>query len=94
MAIGLFTGRTSPSDSVLPTYDTARELLKKFETRFGSTNCRDLTGCDLGTEEGQNYFKTNNIREQCKGYTEEATRIAMSLIKEKLGSPGTRMSQT
>ncbi len=93
MAIGLFTGRTSPSESVLPTYDTVRELLKKFEARFGSTNCRDLTGCDLGTEEGQNYFKTNNLMDQCKGYTEEATRIAMSLIKEKLGSPGTPMSQ-
>ncbi len=93
MAVGLFTGRNSPSESVLPAYDTVRELLKKFEARFGSTNCRDLTGCDLGTEEGQNYFVTNNIREQCKGYTEEATRIAMSLIKEKLGSPGTSMSQ-
>jgi hypothetical protein len=87
MAISLFAGRTSPSESVLPTYDTARELLSIFQTKFGSTNCRDLTGCDLGTEEGQTHFKTNNGMERCKGYTEEAARIAMSLIEERLGSP-------
>jgi hypothetical protein len=93
MAISLFTGRNSPTESVLPAYETVRKLLEIFEARFGSTNCRDLTGCDLGTDEGQNYFKTNNLRTQCKGYTEESTRIAMSLIEEKLGSPSTPKSQ-
>jgi Putative redox-active protein (C_GCAxxG_C_C) len=93
MAISLFTGRNSPTESVLPAYDTVRKLLEIFETRFGSTNCRDLTGCDLGTDEGQNYFKTNNLIAQCKGYTEESTRITMSLIAEKLGSPSTLKSQ-
>ena len=93
MAISLFTGRKSPSESVLPAYDTVRKLLELFEARFGSTNCRDLTGCDLGTDEGQDYFKSNNLIDQCRQYTEESTRIAMSLIEEKLGSPSTPMSQ-
>jgi hypothetical protein len=92
MAISLFTGRSAPDESVAPAYATVRMLLKAFEARFGSTNCRDLTGCDLGTDEGQNYFKTNNLIERCRGYTEEATKIAMSLIKEKLGSPPTPTS--
>jgi Putative redox-active protein (C_GCAxxG_C_C) len=93
MAISLFTGRKSPSESVLPAYDTVRKLLELFEARFGSTNCRDLTGCDLGTDEGQNYFKSNNLIDQCRQYTEESTRIAMLLIEEKLGSPSTPRSQ-
>ncbi len=93
MAISLFTGRKSPSESVLPVYDKVRKLLETFEARFGSTNCRDLTGCDLGTDEGQNYFKSNNLIDQCRQYTEESTRIAMSLIEEKLGSPSTPRSQ-
>ncbi len=93
MAISLFTGRKSPAESVLPAYDSVRKLLENFEARFGSTNCRDLTGCDLGTDEGQNYFKSNNLIDQCKQYTEESTRIAMSLIEEKLGSPSTPRSQ-
>jgi len=88
MAISLFTGRSSPTESVMPAYDTVRKLLEIFEARFGSTNCMVLTGCDLGTEEGQNYFKTDNLIDQCKGYTEEATRIAMILIQEKLGREG------
>jgi hypothetical protein len=93
MAISLFTGRSTPSESVLPAYDTVRRLLELFEARFGSTNCRNLTGCDLGTDEGQNHFKKNNLLERCKGYTEEATRMAMMLIQEKLGSPRSPMSQ-
>jgi hypothetical protein len=92
MAISMFTGRNSPTESVLPAYDTVRKLLELFEARFGSTNCRDLTGCDLGTDEGQNYFKDNNLIQRCQGYTEEATRIAVSLIEEKLGSPSTPSS--
>jgi len=93
MAISLFTGRSSPTESVLPAYETVRKLLEMFEARFGSTNCKVLTGCDLGTDEGQNDFKTNNLMEQCKVYTEEATRIAVSLIEERLGSPSTPISQ-
>ncbi len=93
MAISLFTGRKSPTESVLPTYDTVRKLLEMFEARFGSTNCRDLTECDLGTEEGQSQFKANNLIEQCKHYAEEATRMAMLLIEERLGSPSTPISQ-
>lgn len=40
--------------------------------------------CDLGTEEGQHFFKTNNLREKCKQYTEGATGMVVQLIDEKL----------
>lgn len=86
MSISLFAGRTSPEESVLGSYDMTRKFLEMFESRFGSTNCRTLIGCDLGTEEGQNHFRTNNLREQCTLYTEEATRMAMSIIEEKLSA--------
>ncbi|MGB6063169.1 MAG: C-GCAxxG-C-C family protein [Desulfomonilaceae bacterium] len=89
MAIGLCLGRTTPNESVAPAYGAVGKFSEKFKARFGSINCKDLTGCDLGTEEGQNYFKANNLKEQCKGYTEEAARIAMLLIEEELGNPGT-----
>jgi C_GCAxxG_C_C family probable redox protein len=85
MAIGLFTGRNSPNDSRDEAYALVQKLLDLFETKFGSTNCKQLTGCDLGTEEGQNYFKTNNLIEQCKTFTEDATRMAMSLVRERSG---------
>jgi C_GCAxxG_C_C family probable redox protein len=87
MAISLFSGRTSANESILPTYEAVRQLLQRFAERFGSTNCQDLTGCDLGTDEGQNYFKTNNIRDKCRQLTEEATAIAATLIEEHLSKP-------
>jgi C_GCAxxG_C_C family probable redox protein len=87
MAIGLFSGRTAADESVLPTYEAVQELLKRFAGRFGSTNCRELTGCDLGTDEGQNYFKDNNIIETCRHFTEGATAMAATLIEERLGKP-------
>ena len=89
MAISLCVGRTDPNESVAPAYITVRKFLEMFKDRFGSINCRDLIGCDLGTEEGQNYFKSNDIREHCKGYTKEAARIAMLLLEEKLSNPST-----
>ncbi len=61
-----------------------RKLVEEFGSKFGSTNCKELTGCDLGTEEGQKYFKENNIRQKCRIFTEEATRISLSLIEDKL----------
>jgi C_GCAxxG_C_C family probable redox protein len=83
MAINLFYGRSLPDESVETSYIRVRKLISMFETKFGSTSCKQLTGCDLGTKEGLSTFMTNNLIEQCKNYTEEATRMAMSIIEEK-----------
>ena len=83
MGLNLFTGRTSPNHDTEKNYTAVRRLTELFEEQFGSTNCKQLTGCDLGTQEGQEIFKANKLRDQCKKYTEEATRIAMLLIEEQ-----------
>ena len=82
LAISLFHGRNSKEDSVNPAYTRVRKLLDRFEKEFGSTNCRELTGCDLGTKAGLDYFMENDIRKKCINYTEDATRMAMTLIEE------------
>jgi hypothetical protein len=58
-------------------------MIKMFADRFGSTNCKELTGVDLATEEGRKQFYKNNMIEQCKNFTEEATRMAMTIIEDK-----------
>jgi len=83
MAINVFLGRNLPAEPVDKSYMAVKKLINMFEGKFGSTNCKQLTGCDLGTEEGQRTFKLNNIIEKCRNYVEEATRIAMSIIEEK-----------
>jgi C_GCAxxG_C_C family probable redox protein len=86
MGISLFTGRKSPTQPVVEAYGTVRQLLDMFESKFGSTNCKDLIGCDLGTEEGQEHFKESNLSQQCKSYTEEATKMALILLESKRGN--------
>ena len=83
MAINLFYGRSRPEESLESNFAVVQTLINKFESKFGSTNCKKLIGCDLGTEEGQNTFKENNLVEQCKDFTEEATKIAMSIIQNE-----------
>ncbi len=83
MSIGLFAGRSAPTEKVAESYSMVRELIAEFRRQFGSINCRDLTGCDLGTEEGQKFFKENNIKKKCRAFTEEATRLSLSLAKAK-----------
>lgn len=86
MAIGVFSGRNAPRESVTDSYGMVRKLVEDFGSQFGSTNCKELTGCDLGTDEGQKYFKENNIKRRCRIFTEQATRISMGLIKQKVRS--------
>ncbi len=83
MAISIFYGRGLPDEPIDKSYVPVRKLIDTFENKFGSTNCRELTGCDLGTVEGRKIFWETNMLERCRGYTEEATRMAMSIIEEK-----------
>ena len=83
MALGLVFGRTDPSKPVDESYDAVGEFLKAFQQKFQSTNCQQLLKVDLGTDEGQNSFNSNNLIGQCLGYAEEATRMAMTIIEAK-----------
>lgn len=80
MAIGLFTGRNKSDESSKKNYAAVQKLVNRFQGKFKTTNCKELTGCDLGTEEGLKKFKENNIMSKCRQYTEEATRITMTII--------------
>jgi C_GCAxxG_C_C family probable redox protein len=84
MALNIFYGRNIPNEPTDENYIAVRKLLGEFEKRFGSSNCKELTGCDLGTQEGHDTFiSSRKLIEQCKEYVEEATRMAMSIIEER-----------
>jgi C_GCAxxG_C_C family probable redox protein len=82
MGINLVTGRNSPAESIEVNYTLIQELISRFEKQYGSVNCRQLIGCDLATEAGQQYFMENNLMESCLKYAEDATNIAVSLLAE------------
>ena len=83
MALNLLTGQSSPNESVEENYAAVQKLLSAFEDKFGSTNCQELIACDLGTRKGQETFEANNLDEQCKRYTEQATRLTMQLLSQQ-----------
>ncbi len=83
MAISLFSGRNAPDEKVDTNYTMVQRLIDMFENEFGTTNCRQLLGCDLRTAQGQNQFMEDNLIKQCKIYTEKATQMATSLIEER-----------
>jgi C_GCAxxG_C_C family probable redox protein len=80
LSINLMTGRNDPKGSVEKNYTLVRTFLNAFQDKFGSTNCRELIGCDLGTKEGQAYFKAHDLKKDCFAYTREATRIALMIL--------------
>jgi C_GCAxxG_C_C family probable redox protein len=89
MGINLTAGRNSPAESLEVCYALIQKLISRFESQYGSINCRQLIGCDLATEAGQRYFKENNLMESCLQYAGGATRLAIALITEQQ-SPGVK----
>jgi len=55
--VGIRFGRASPEESPKRVWDTVDKYVAEFRERFGSVNCRELTGLDLKTESGlKDYF--------------------------------------
>ena len=83
LALNLSLGRESNSDSFDENYSAVQKLLEEFEARFGSSNCTELLGCDLGSKEGQEKFKEEGLFERCREFTGEAAKISAELLKDK-----------
>lgn len=83
LAINMLCGRDDTTSTVEGNYAIVREFVRRFEAEFGSTNCRQLVGCHLGTPEGQTFFKENNLWEKCLVYTREAGRLAVSSLQTR-----------
>jgi hypothetical protein len=81
MSLGIFRGKSEPGDDVDDIYEKVRNLIDSFEVKFGSTTCKGLLGCDLGTEEGQTTFIERDLIVNCYQYTEEATRMTMRILE-------------
>jgi len=90
MALGLAFGREKPDDLAAVSRTTAacRKLCKRFETEFGSCNCRDVQHHIFGRSfnltdprEGMEFVKANAIK-KCRLPAERAARITGELILE------------
>ncbi len=80
LALNIVLGRSSSDESVERNYEAIQSLINGFKGEFGSTNCKELLGCDLGTNEGQKAFCENDLHLKCREYTGKATELAREII--------------
>ncbi len=80
MAIGLSRGRNAKSDPREPSAVPGAELQRRFRSEFGTIMCRELTGCDLTTPEGQEAFKAVQAAGTCRKFVEMAARTTVELL--------------
>ncbi|WP_243359776.1 C-GCAxxG-C-C family protein [Fundidesulfovibrio terrae] len=53
LALGLATGRNAPDQDFYACAGLVQELVDRFRERFASTDCVDVLGLDLRTDEGR-----------------------------------------
>ena len=70
IALGLSSGfkEEDRRDKINEVYARVHHLIDDFAAKEGTIKCRDLLKCDLSSEEGQKFFRENNLRENCKSY--------------------------
>jgi C_GCAxxG_C_C family probable redox protein len=84
IAIGIKYGRGEIDDKTATenTYAKTKELMEKFQERQGSFICKELLdGCDLTTEEGQLYFRENDMfNSVCKKCVGNVVQILENIL--------------
>ena len=81
MVLGFITNSENEKLAKEETYSLVQGFSRKFHEIHGDVNCERLLGCDLGTVEGQDYFKSNNLNQRCTGFVKDAALILEELIK-------------
>ena len=79
ISLGLLNGWRNPGAAVDEIYTQVQALISEFTKRFGSNNCQTLTGCHLGTTEGQERFRETGQLSLCLTYVETVTRLVIDM---------------
>jgi C_GCAxxG_C_C family probable redox protein len=83
LVLGVRNGQemaTNPVQARGPLYERVATLMNAFRERNGGLTCRDLTGCDLRTPEGQEQYKTRDLHHTlCR----KLVASAVELLEEK-----------
>lgn len=84
LALNLMLGRKSADDTVERNYTAVQELVNSYTELYGSTNCAELLGCDLGSHEGQSKFTDEKLHRRCREFTGMAADLAIKIIEKEL----------
>ncbi len=82
MVLGLLSGEHVNNNDELKSqsYALVKAFFRQFNGEFKTTNCSELTGCDLNTPEGSEKFREEGIMEGiCAGCVSRAVEIVESI---------------
>lgn len=85
LILGLKYGMTDPEagEDKEKTYEKVRKLLYMIQENFGSVNCKDLLGVDVGTAEGRQELKEKNLSDKvCSKVVGEVVRSVEILFDQ------------
>ena len=85
MTIGLKYGSSRPhdKDKKEKSYEVAREYIRRFTERNGTTVCRDLLGCDIGTADGYERAKQQGLFDTvCNKLVKDAVEILEDMLSK------------
>ena len=86
MVLGSVFGRRSMGDGMEGIIDgtrPARKLVRHFQSRFGTVNCRDLTQTDLADPVKADAYFAGGGLEQCAGVTGEVAAFVGGLLYDE-----------
>lgn len=85
LVLGMRYGRGSKDDKSATelTYLKTRELMDKFIEKFGTVICcKLLNGCELTTDDGQKYFKENDLlNKTCAPCVQSVVEIIENIMR-------------
>lgn len=59
-----------------------REFFRRFDSIYGTTDCKSLIECDISAEEGRRIAKENGIFERvCEPCIADAVKIVLEMTK-------------
>ena len=69
-------------DKINMVYAKVHRLIDDFTAEKGTVQCRGLLNCDLSSEEGQKYFKENNLKDKCREYVRLCCNLLDTYLAE------------
>ena len=84
MVLGMKYGQYDENDTDSRVAESAKasEFLEEFKKRNGSFICREILHCDISTDEGKEYARSNGLYGR---YCTEMVRSAAEILTEMLG---------
>ena len=84
LILGLAQPERSERQAKKEVYRATRELVDRFEARYGSALCKDLLGADLNTRQGRAKAKLQGItRTACPGFVLAIAGILEGMLTEQ-----------